>query len=216
MLFLLWVLTSLMFILFRILPGRSGIHHPVSRTVGRSRREAIRESWGLNQLAMEHSTSPTSSIWCKGEFGISFHYQRPVWDVLNEKIVNTLVLMIPATVAAVVDRRRWAGMYFGWRRGSRIERLGVLLPPLIRGIPVFWLGILLLMAFSYGLNWFPNGGMRSHGNVRHQSLGAVSFLGLPVAPDAAVPVHDDHVASGADAHHAQQPAGDAEARTISS
>ena len=54
-------------------------------------------------------------------------------------------------------------MYFGWRRGSRIERLGVLLPPIIRGIPVFWLGILLLMAFSYGLNWFPNGGMRSMG-----------------------------------------------------
>ena len=86
----------------------------------------------------------------------------PVWDVLNEKIVNTLVLMIPSTIAAVVVGVL-GGMYFGWRRGSRIERLGVLLPPLIRGIPVFWLGILLLMAFSYGLNWFPNGGMRSMG-----------------------------------------------------
>jgi hypothetical protein len=30
-------------------------------------------------------------------------------------------------------------MYFGWRRGSRIERLGVL-PPVIRGIPVFLIG----------------------------------------------------------------------------
>ena len=33
---------------------------------------------------------------------------------------------------------------------------------MIRGIPAFWLGILLLMALSYGTGLFPNGGMRSH------------------------------------------------------
>ncbi len=158
--FLLWALTSLMFILFRILPG-DPVSIILSPELSEDSRHAIREAWGLNQSLWTQYVTYIANL-VQGEFGISFHYQRPVWDVLNEKIVNTLVLMIPSTIAAVVIGVL-GGMYFGWRRGSRIERLGVLLPPLIRGIPVFWLGILLLMAFSYGLNWFPNGGMRSMG-----------------------------------------------------
>ena len=107
-------------------------------------------------------------------------------------------------------------MYFGWRRGSHVERLGVLLPPLIRGIPVFWLGILLLMAFSYGLNWFPNGGMRSIGTFvtsRWDLFFSWDFLWHLTL---AVPLHDADVAARAHADHAQQPARNARARTISS
>jgi peptide/nickel transport system permease protein len=158
--FLLWVLTSLMFILFRILPG-DPVSILLSPELSEESREAMREAWGLNEpIWRQYVTYIVNLI--QGEFGTSFHYQRPVWDVLEDKVVNTLVLMIPSTTAAVILGVA-AGLYFGWRRGSRIERLGVLLPPIIRGLPVFWLGILLLMAFSYGLNWFPNGGMRSTG-----------------------------------------------------
>jgi peptide/nickel transport system permease protein len=52
-------------------------------------------------------------------------------------------------------------MVLAWRPGSVAERIGSILPAMIRGIPAFWLGILLLMALSYGTGWFPNGGMRS-------------------------------------------------------
>jgi len=34
----------------------------------------------------------------------------------------------------------------------------VLIP---RALPIFWIGILLQMAFAYGLGWFPIGGMRT-------------------------------------------------------
>ena len=158
--FLLWALTSLMFILFRVLPG-DPVSIILSPELSEETREAVRESWGLNQSLWSQYFTYIANL-VRGELGVSFNYQRPVWEVLDEKVVNTLVLMISSTAAAVVIGVL-GGMYFGWRRGSRIERLGVLLPPLIRGIPVFWLGILLLMAFSYGLNWFPNGGMRSMG-----------------------------------------------------
>ncbi len=158
--FLLWALTSLMFILFRLLPG-DPVSIILSPELSQETREAVRKSWGLDQSIWSQYVTYIVNL-VRGDFGISFHYQRPVWEVLDEKVVNTLVLMIPSTAAAVVIGVL-GGMYFGWRRGSRIERLGVLLPPLLRGIPVFWLGILLLMAFSYGLNWFPNGGMRSMG-----------------------------------------------------
>ncbi|MGE0038449.1 MAG: ABC transporter permease [Xanthobacteraceae bacterium] len=159
-LFLLWVLTSLMFILFRLLPG-DPVSIILSADLSEESRRAVRESWGLDQPLWSQYATYVANLMV-GEFGMSFHYQKPVWDVLEDKLINTLVLMIPSTVVAVV-LGVLGGMYFGWRRGSRAEKLGVLLPPIIRGIPVFWLGILLLMAFSYGLNWFPNGGMRSMG-----------------------------------------------------
>jgi peptide/nickel transport system permease protein len=146
--------------LFRILPG-DPVSIILSADLSAEAREAMREAWGLNRSLWEQYVTYVGNL-LRGEFGISFHYQKPVLEVLDEKLVNTLVLMIPATALAVV-LGVLGGMYFGWRRGSRIERLGILLPPIIRGIPVFWLGILLLMGFSYGLGWFPNGGMRSVG-----------------------------------------------------
>jgi peptide/nickel transport system permease protein len=158
--FLLWVLATLMFVLFRILPG-DPVSIILSAELSAEARHAMREAWGLNLSLWEQYVVYVGNL-VRGEFGISFHYQKPVWDVLAEKLVNTLVLMIPSTALAVV-LGVLGGMYFGWRRGSRIEQIGTLLPPIIRGIPVFWLGILLLMAFSYGLGWFPNGGMQSMG-----------------------------------------------------
>ena len=158
--FLLWALMSFMFVLFRLIPG-DPVSVILSPEVSEQSRQAMREAWGLNQPLWSQYLSYMWNL-LHGEFGISFHYQRPVWDVLDDKIVNTLVLMIPSTAAAVVVGVL-VGILFGWRRGSLTERFGVLLPPIIRGLPVFWLGILLLMGFSYGLHWFPNGGMRSLG-----------------------------------------------------
>jgi peptide/nickel transport system permease protein len=174
--FLLWVLTSMMFVLFRLLPG-DPVSIILSPELSEESLQAIRDAWGLSHSLWSQYVTYIANL-VQGEFGVSFQYQKPVWDVLSEKVLNTLVLMIPSTAAAVV-LGVLGGMYFGWRRGSRIERVGVLLPPIIRGLPVFWLGILLLMAFSYGLNWFPNGGMRSIGTFvtnRWQLLLSWDFL----------------------------------------
>ncbi|MFZ1095428.1 MAG: ABC transporter permease, partial [Xanthobacteraceae bacterium] len=133
--FLLWVLTSMMFVLFRLLPG-DPVSIILSPELSEESRQAIRDAWGLSHSLWSQYVTYIANL-VQGEFGVSFQYQKPVWDVLSEKVLNTLVLMIPSTAAAVV-LGVLGGMYFGWRRGSRIERVGVLLPPIIRGLPVFW------------------------------------------------------------------------------
>jgi peptide/nickel transport system permease protein len=158
--FLLWLLITFMFVLFRLIPG-DPVSIVVSAELSEQARAALRRSWGLDRPLGEQYIAYLLNL-VQGNFGLSFQHQKPVWGILSEKLVNTLVLMLPATLLAVVIGIL-GGMYFGWRRGSRLERLGILLPPIIRGIPVFWLGILLLMIFSYGLGWFPTGGMRSIG-----------------------------------------------------
>ena len=53
------------------------------------------------------------------------------------------------------------GSYLGWKRGSRTDRIGVVLGLFMQSFPLFVSGIFVLMLFSYWLGWFPLGGMRS-------------------------------------------------------
>ena len=158
--FVLWALITIMFFLFRLVPG-DPVAMIISAELTESAREALREDWGLNRPLGQQYFLYVKNLLI-GDFGLSFYHQEPVWEVLGEKVVNTLALMIPATVIGIV-LGVLGGMYLGWWRGSRLEQIGVMLPPLIRAMPVFWLGVLLLMVFSYKFGLFPNGGMHSIG-----------------------------------------------------
>ncbi|MET3794529.1 ABC transporter permease [Aquamicrobium terrae] len=157
---LLVMLTTLMFILFRLVPA-DPVAVILSPDVPEDVRNALRRDWGLDRPLAEQFLA---YIWnlLRGDFGISFAYQQPVWTVLSDKLLNTVVLMIPATLVAVIIGIA-GGVLFAWKRGTWLELIGVILPPVLRGIPVFWLGVILLMIFAYGLKWFPIGGMSAVG-----------------------------------------------------
>ncbi len=159
-LFILWALVTIMFFLFRLMPG-DPVGILVSADLTEDAKQALRVAWGLDRPLVEQYLRYVRNL-LSGDFGMSFQHRAPVWEMLGEKIVNTLVLMVPATTIGIL-LGVLGGLYFGWRRQSRVEQLGVLLPPVIRAMPVFWLGVLLLMVFSYALRLFPNGGMRSLG-----------------------------------------------------
>jgi peptide/nickel transport system permease protein len=159
-LFILWALVTIMFFLFRLMPG-DPVGILVSADLTDEAKQALREEWGLaSPLGRQYLLYVKNLL--SGDFGLSFQQRLPVWEVLGEKVVNTLVLMVPATTIGLL-LGILGGMLFGWRRESRLEQFGVLLPPVIRAMPVFWLGVLLLMAFSYTFRLFPNGGMRTLG-----------------------------------------------------
>lgn len=158
MLLVLWAVVTLMFFLFRLTPG-----DPVAILVGaelpKAAQDQLRRDWGLDSpLAVQYVRYLGNLP--KGNFGWSFFYSRPVGSVMAEPLRNTMVLMVPAAVVALLVSVP-LGALFGWRRGRLLERLGVMLPLAIRALPDFLLGILLLMAFTYGLGLFPVGGMRS-------------------------------------------------------
>jgi peptide/nickel transport system permease protein len=159
-LFILWALVTVMFFLFRLIPG-DPTSTVISGELTESARQRLLEAWGLDRpLHVQYIVYLRNLL--SGDFGLSFYHQAPVWDTLAEKVVNTLILMIPATLLGTLAGAL-IGVAFGWWRGSWAERLGVLVPPIIRGMPVFWLGVLLLMVFSYTWGLFPHAGMRSLG-----------------------------------------------------
>src|SRR5580700_9806318 len=71
----------------------------------------------------------------------------------------TLFRLVPVVVLALLIGIS-AGSWLGWRRGGRAEEIGALVALIPRALPVFWIGIVLLMLFAYQLQWFPIAGMR--------------------------------------------------------
>lgn len=158
----LYVVFTLMWILFRAVPGDPTAIF-VSGQLSPEDIESLRKLWGLDQPLYVQYFKYMKNLF-SGDLGISFSYREPVLDVLIPSIKNTLILMIPATLMAIVVGTI-SGSYLGWRRGSKKERLGVILSLSVRSFPVYLTGILVLMVFSHWLGWFPLGGIRTIGAV---------------------------------------------------
>jgi peptide/nickel transport system permease protein len=96
------------------------------------------------------------------DFGNSFFQIEPVSEIMADKVINTCLMIVPALVISVV-LGTIIGAIAGWRRGSRFEQTTVATSLFLHSAPSFFVGILVLMIFSYQLRWLPPGGMVSLG-----------------------------------------------------
>lgn len=182
-LLVIFLVTTIMFFMFRVMPA-DPTAMLVERGLSDEARLVLMEKWGL-----------TGSLWAQywaylgnlvqGEFGNSFFYRRPVWEVLWPLIVNSLWIAVPGLLMGAVLGSA-LGMAVGWaRRGGLVERGGVFIATIIRGTPGFVIGILLLAVFSSHLGWFPGFGMgdpgETQGFARYMTLDFLHHLILPLA-----------------------------------
>lgn len=92
-----------------------------------------------------------------GDFGTSFQFQRPAFAVVLERLPATAELAVAALVLAVVIG--CVGGFLAARyRGGFIEFAAMSFALLGQATPVFWLGVVLIIAFSVNLRWLPTGG----------------------------------------------------------
>ena len=93
----------------------------------------------------------------RGDFGLSFKHQLPALTLIFQTLPATLELTAAGlTVALVVAVP--AGVLAALRRNSALDALcsvGVLLG---QAMPVYWLGLLLILVFAVQLGWFPAAG----------------------------------------------------------
>ncbi len=102
-----------------------------------------------------------------GEFGFSLYYKRPVFDVVMERLPYTLFLMgISVVLSTIVSFV--VGVYFAYKRGTRIDTWGTNICMFIRSTPHFWLGMILLIVFAYYIPIFPLFGALTPG-VQHEN-----------------------------------------------
>jgi peptide/nickel transport system permease protein len=156
------VVVTIMWILFRLVPG-----DPASMYIsGRLAPEdivALKKLWGLDLPPHIQFLKYFQNLF-HGNFGISYSYREPVLRIIGPKLFNTLILMLPVMIMAIIVGTVM-GSHMGWKRGSKTEHSLVIVSLFCRSYPVYLSGILILMIFAHWLDIFPLGGMRTIGRI---------------------------------------------------
>lgn len=130
--------------------------------------EQVRQMLGLDKPLGEQLLSFIVNVF-RGELGFSHYYQRPVIDIIAERMPITFLLVILSTLFAAT-----AGIILGVFAGknpySLVDRVSTVVAVFGYAIPIFWFGQLLILAFSIYLNILPTGGIPT------RALGGGSFL----------------------------------------
>ena len=119
--------------------------------------EQLRHQFGLDQPLSTQLWLYVSSV-AQGDLGISHLQQRPVLDLIMERLPATLLLTLSAFVFSLV-----AGMALGiaaaQRAGSWVDSALTVLALAFYATPIFWVGLMLVLVFSVYLDWLPSFGM---------------------------------------------------------
>ncbi len=123
--------------------------------VSPEQRAEIEEYWGIHEPPAERYISWLSEL-LHGNLGESSIYRRPVSDIIGERFVNSLALMLCAWVLSGVIGFA-LGCIMGMHRGKLPDKILKKICYLLSSVPTFWLGLLLLLIFAVELGWFPIG-----------------------------------------------------------
>ncbi|UTW13094.1 ABC transporter permease [Marinobacterium rhizophilum] len=109
------------------------------------------------------------------DLGHSLVSGEAVFDELRHQLGHSFKLAVAAVGLSLLLGPP-IGILAGLRPGGRIDRLTLLLATVLRALPQFVIGIVLVMLFAVQLGWLPAAG---HGTVAHTLLPALTLaLGL--------------------------------------
>lgn len=109
-----------------------------------------------------------------GQFGISYRDGREVIDIIAERVPWTIMLGLFAYAGAILIGIP-AGIIAAIKRGSPFDNLIMATAVFGFAIPNFFLGILLILLFSLGLQWLPSSGTGTIWHVLMPALTLATF-----------------------------------------
>jgi ABC-type dipeptide/oligopeptide/nickel transport system permease component/ABC-type transport system substrate-binding protein len=151
----LFAATIVIFVVLQILPG-----DPAAYMMGMNASPesvaALREQMGLDAPALQRYLGWLGGL-VSGQFGTSYTYLVPVGELIAERLTVSAPLAVLAIMLSLVIALP-VGILAASRRGSWVD--GTLNAVLQLGVamPNFWIGLLLILIFATGLNWFAAGG----------------------------------------------------------
>jgi peptide/nickel transport system permease protein len=182
MLFVLWAVATILFFIFRLMPGNPLVAY-IDPTFTAEQQRELMQRFGLDRPLYEQYFIYLGNL-LQGDLGDSFFYRDSVTSLILDVFPNTIALTLVALLVAYLVGVL-AGTYLAWKRNSRTEGVAIPLVLMTRAAPEFWLGMILLSIFAFNLGWFPSGGALSAGATyggfwsRYFSLDFLRHLFLP-------------------------------------
>jgi peptide/nickel transport system permease protein len=113
----------------------------------------------------------------RGDLGNSMRSGRPAMRVVLQRVAFTAELATVAITFALVLAVP-LGVLSAMFRGSLLDRALMLLTMVGQSMPIFWVGLLMILVFAVGLQWLPAGGAAG---IRYVVLPAATLSLYPLA-----------------------------------
>ncbi|HYE91389.1 MAG TPA: ABC transporter permease, partial [Terriglobales bacterium] len=124
-----------------------------------SDRAKLREALGLTDPIPTQFVRFVSNA-ARGDFGNSFFHRQPAFGLVVERLPTTLALTCLAVVFSLLVAIP-VGIYSAVRRNTLIDHVSTVVVFLGQSMPVFWIGIMLMLLFAVQWRVLPVSGWDS-------------------------------------------------------
>jgi len=152
---LLWAVLTLVFFTLHGIPGNIARMLAGAEEFTPEIEAAITREWGLDQPILNQYLDFVGRL-LVGDFGMSYVQRRPVFDVVGEQLPHTVSLALAAGILGVGVSIVLALLVANSTSTLRSFTSGIQL--VLASVPTFWIGLLLLLGFSFTLRLFPVAG----------------------------------------------------------
>lgn len=178
----LFIVAVIVFAVTRIIPG-----NPAAALLGpQASVEEIQKmtvQMGLDKPYAEQFLNYLKNLF-SGDFGYSYAYNMDVSELIIGRFPNTLILTAAALMIALLIGVP-AGIISAYKRNTVLDYLVMVISLVGVSMPVFWLGVMLVLLFSVNIGILPATGM---GNWSESPVVFFQHLILPSITLATIPM----------------------------
>ena len=143
--------------------------------------QKLRVDMGLDRpWVVQYLTYVSRAV--RGDFGESLRYRQPVFELIMERLPATLELALLALFISVAVALP-IGIMSATMRGTAYDYGGMVFALFGQAMPVFWLGLMLILIFGVQLGWLPVSG---RGGIERLILPAITLATYPLARNTRV------------------------------
>jgi ABC-type dipeptide/oligopeptide/nickel transport system permease component len=161
-------ITLFSFLMVHLIPGDPVQAFSPEKPISPERAQQIRIQYGLNKPLWEQYRDYMVNL-AHGDLGSGLHSQRPVTDSIREALWPTVQLTIAGLAVAIVLGIT-LGVFAAIFHNTWFDSTAMVIALLGVSMPSFYLGLLLLFAFSFHYHLFPATGL---GGWQHLVLPAL-------------------------------------------
>ena len=155
----LWLISLIIFVVMHALPGDPAelmLAGAEGGAITPERLAELRAAMGLDDpLVVQYLRFLSRAV--VGDLGESLRFRIPVNELILDRFASTLGLALCGLLIAIAIGLP-LGMLAAMRQNSWIDALSMASAYVGASMPVYWLGLLLILFFSFTLQWFPPAG----------------------------------------------------------
>jgi peptide/nickel transport system permease protein len=155
----LWLISLIVFMIMHVLPGDPAELMLAGAEGGAITPERLRElhtEMGLDDpRVIQYLRFVTNAL--IGDLGTSIRFRVPVTELIADRFASTIQLSVSGLTCALLIGVP-LGMIAALRQNSAVDFAAMGLAYVGASMPVYWLGLVFILVFSFILGWFPPAG----------------------------------------------------------